>query len=151
MSVPRFEGANTCRINPHLTTGSKVLALSVDALVVINVVLPAVLGLVHVREAGVSAYSGAPSQRLLRVESINRVGEGMRARWKGRGSDLPAAEELLAIEQEADCDCRRGIIVLTCHELERLGNILLVRHDGGCVGIDPEEGRGSTIGVLTVR
>lgn len=32
------------------------LALGVDALVVVDVVLPAVLGLVHVREAGVGAY-----------------------------------------------------------------------------------------------
>ena len=80
MSVPRFGRAKTCSNIPHLTARGKVLALGVDALVVINVVLPAVLGLVHVREAGVSAYSGNPSQRLLRIKSIDCVGEGMRAR-----------------------------------------------------------------------
>lgn len=39
----------------YLTARSKVFTLGNDALVVINVVLPAVLGLVHVREAGIEA------------------------------------------------------------------------------------------------
>lgn len=40
----------------HLVAGSKVLALGIDALVVVDVVLPAVLGLVLVGEAGIEAY-----------------------------------------------------------------------------------------------
>lgn len=42
-------------MHSYLATRSKVLALGNDALVVVNIVLPAVLGLVLVRKAGIGA------------------------------------------------------------------------------------------------
>jgi hypothetical protein len=51
LSVQVFPGIR----DAHLAAGCKVLALGDDALVIVDIVLPAVLGLVHVREAGIEA------------------------------------------------------------------------------------------------
>jgi len=45
------------KADTYLTAGFKLLPLGIDAFVVIHVVLPAVLGLVLVREASVETYA----------------------------------------------------------------------------------------------
>ena len=45
----------------YLAAGLEVLALGIDAFVVVDVVLPAVLGLILVRKAGIEAYISCQS------------------------------------------------------------------------------------------
>jgi hypothetical protein len=47
--------SNILQLVTHLAAGSKILALGDDALVVVDIVLPAMLGLVLVGEAGIEA------------------------------------------------------------------------------------------------
>lgn len=66
-------------LGAYLAAGLEVLALGVDALVVVDVVLPAVLGLVLVREAGVEASSHeleGHSHTLLVVRHVCGISRG---------------------------------------------------------------------------
>lgn len=74
-------------VESHLTAGSKVLALGNDALVVVDIVLPAVLGLVLVGEAGIEAYE-APKL----VSTSIRISEALKIIFEGGAWGLVLSE-----------------------------------------------------------
>lgn len=103
---------------------------------VVDIILPAMLGLVLVRETGVEAYSlsvnklSPPATRLMYRKYIHSNLSGADYR-----DGIPAVGRKVSMYVHQATRPEGGGLGrnLTGHELERLGLALLVRHLGGIV------------------
>lgn len=122
----------------HLAAGSKVLALGDNALVVVDVVLPAVLGLVLVGEAGVEACCAQASQHTVWSVAGSRLGWGRSVHVQAAAGALGSSYQLWSeVSLQSQKLCRRPG-QHTSNELEGLRHhlvaILVVGHDCGWFG-----------------